>query len=273
MSMIFSFSRKVLSQIGFWCSAVILLINASVHAEEITYYHLDALGSTVAATDENGALLWKEAYWPYGERIRKEDGDTNELWYTGKPHEEAMGLSYFGARWYDPTIGRFMAIDPVGVDEGNIHSFNRYSYANNNPYKYVDPDGRMSTLRFLLNVSKAKKVSNAKPTVNTNKANSAGNAIKSELPIVKSAQPKIDNLAEKFGKSSNEIVSQGLKGKRFKDAGNNGNINVFSPRPDGKNGFVRLTLDPKGERVISAGLNKARDVKQGINKGRLSPID
>ncbi len=142
MSMIFSFSKKILSHVGFWCSAVILLVNTSVHAEEITYYHLDALGSTVAATDENGVLLWKEAYRPYGERIRKEDGDTNELWYTGKPHEEAMGLSYFGARWYDPTIGRFMAIDPVEVREGDIHNFNRYAYANNNPYKFVDPDGR-----------------------------------------------------------------------------------------------------------------------------------
>lgn len=128
-----------------------LLITTSVHAEVITYYHHDALGSTVAATDESGALLWKEAYRPYGERIRKEDADTSDIWYTGKPHEEEMGLSYFGARWYDPAIGRFMAIDPVGVDEANIHSFNRYAYANNNPYKFVDPDGRnpVAALFFL----------------------------------------------------------------------------------------------------------------------------
>jgi uncharacterized protein RhaS with RHS repeats len=47
-----------------------------------------------------------------------------------------------GARYYDPVIGRFMGIDPKGFDEGNLHSFNRYTYANNNPYKFVDPDGR-----------------------------------------------------------------------------------------------------------------------------------
>ena len=34
-----------------------------------------------------------------------------------------------------------MGIDPVGVDENNVHSHNRYAYANNNPYKFVDPDG------------------------------------------------------------------------------------------------------------------------------------
>jgi len=112
--------------------------------ETVTYYHNDALGSPVAATDSNGAILWKEDYHPYGSRIRKQNSDTNQAWYTGKHHESDIDLSYFGARWYDPNIGRFMAIDPVGFKEGNIHSHNRYAYANNNPYVFVDPDGRES---------------------------------------------------------------------------------------------------------------------------------
>lgn len=111
-------------------------------AETVTYFHNDALGSPVAATDESGNVLWREAYKPYGSRILEEDNGTNDTWYTGKQEDKATGLSYFGARWYDPTIGRFMGIDPVGFKEGNIHSFNRYAYVSNNPYKYVDPDGR-----------------------------------------------------------------------------------------------------------------------------------
>lgn len=47
-----------------------------------------------------------------------------------------------GARYYDPVLGRFMGVDPVDFQEDNIHSFNRYAYANNNPYKYIDLDGR-----------------------------------------------------------------------------------------------------------------------------------
>jgi hypothetical protein len=43
------------------------------------------------------------------------------------------------ARYYDPVIGRFYSNDPVGFRD--VHSFNRYAYANNNPYKYVDPTG------------------------------------------------------------------------------------------------------------------------------------
>ena len=43
------------------------------------------------------------------------------------------------ARYYDPVIGRFYSNDPQGFRD--VHSFNRFAYANNNPYKYVDPDG------------------------------------------------------------------------------------------------------------------------------------
>ena len=53
------------------------------------------------------------------------------------------------ARYYDPVIGRFYSNDPVDtlghMQRGNsiAHGFNRYAYANNNPYKYTDPDGRI----------------------------------------------------------------------------------------------------------------------------------
>jgi uncharacterized protein RhaS with RHS repeats len=46
------------------------------------------------------------------------------------------------ARYYDPVIGRFYSNDPVGFRD--IHSFNRYAYANNNPYKFIDPNGMWS---------------------------------------------------------------------------------------------------------------------------------
>lgn len=109
----------------------------------ITYYHNDALGSPVAATDEFGRLLWREEYRPYGERLRNSlRAATNRLWYTGKAHDEATGLTYFGARYYDPVIGRFMGVDPAGFDEANSQSFSKFAYANNNPYRYTDPDGK-----------------------------------------------------------------------------------------------------------------------------------
>ena len=60
--------------------------------------------------------------------------------YTGHLEDDDLQLTYMQARYYDPVIGRFYSNDPVGFT--NVHTFNRYAYANNNPYKYVDPDGR-----------------------------------------------------------------------------------------------------------------------------------
>ncbi len=128
-------------------------------ADQVTYYHNNALGSPVAATDATGAVLWRESYLPYGQRQTYESRETDcdalgclpvetqadeKIWYTGKYEETRVGLVYLGARWYDPEIGRFLSVDPVSYDAANYDSFNRYAYANNNPYKYVDPDGRVA---------------------------------------------------------------------------------------------------------------------------------
>jgi RHS repeat-associated protein len=106
------------------------------------YYHNDLAGTPMAATDGAGNVLWRQGYKPYGERLDPKAPADQLPWFTGKAHVEAEGLSYFGARWYDPVLGRFMGVDPAGFSEANLHSFNRYAYANNNPYKFVDPDGR-----------------------------------------------------------------------------------------------------------------------------------
>jgi len=124
-------------------------------ADRVEYYHTDALGSVVAATDESGAVLWREAYQPFGERIDNEvSSKDNTPFYTGKPHDDDTGLSYFGARYYDPFVGRFLGTDPVDVDPNNLHSFNRYAYANNNPYTFIDPDGKFPFIPIAIFVAK-----------------------------------------------------------------------------------------------------------------------
>ncbi len=52
----------------------------------------------------------------------------------------------FVQRYYDPQVGRFLSVDPMGVDTTTAWNFNRFNYANNNPYKFTDPDGRFATL-------------------------------------------------------------------------------------------------------------------------------
>lgn len=110
-------------------------------AERTTYFVPDAQGSPVAAMDEQGNLLWRETYRPYGERQARHAENDARSAYTGKPEDRDTGLVYMGARWYDPATARFTGIDPVGFVEGNPQSFARYTYANNSPYRYVDPNG------------------------------------------------------------------------------------------------------------------------------------
>ncbi len=104
-----------------------LLFTASAHAGiEITYLHNDALGSPVAGTDAQGAVKWRSQYLPYGEETLGERSAFGiQAGYTGHRDDPETGLSYMGARLYSPTLGRFMGMDPAGVSESNVHSFNR----------------------------------------------------------------------------------------------------------------------------------------------------
>ncbi|WP_040552686.1 RHS repeat-associated core domain-containing protein, partial [Rheinheimera nanhaiensis] len=68
---------------------------------------------------------------------------------TGHLEDDDLQLTYMQQRYYDPLIGRFYSNDPVGFTASNPMMFNRYAYANNNPYKYVDPDGKKAESFFV----------------------------------------------------------------------------------------------------------------------------
>ena len=122
---------------------VFLISSTFAATVEVTYIHTDTSGSPMAATDAAGTILWRESYRGYGERWMNQPASYQQnQWFHGK-ELDATGMQYFGARYYDPEIGRFTGIDPVGFQEGNLHSFNRFAYGNNNPVKYLDPDGNL----------------------------------------------------------------------------------------------------------------------------------
>jgi len=93
-----------------------------------TYYgyenHCDALGSPRKMTDENGAVRWTGAYYPFGEMIT---GSGNVHGFTGKELDSETGLNYFCQRYYDSQIGRFMTLDPFGGYIELPQSQNRYA--------------------------------------------------------------------------------------------------------------------------------------------------
>lgn len=56
--------------------------------------------------------------------------------------DAGTGMTYMQQRYYDPQVGRFLSIDPIAANGSTGENFNRYSYANNNPFRFSDPDGR-----------------------------------------------------------------------------------------------------------------------------------
>ncbi|MBU7027823.1 MAG: hypothetical protein HXS48_12880, partial [Theionarchaea archaeon] len=102
------------------------------------YYHSDHLGSTRLVTDDSGNIVSAVTYRPFGE-VYSEEGSEDYL-FNGK-ERDATGLYYYGARYYDPEIGRFITRDPLGGVTLKPQSLNRYTYCVNNPLKYVDPTG------------------------------------------------------------------------------------------------------------------------------------
>jgi RHS repeat-associated protein len=150
----FAMSRLVRTE---FLSLIAALLSAGVSsagtlAREVEYYHQDALGSVRAVTDGNGAPIAAENrdYLPYGEQLC---GTTpcsglpagQPRRFTGKERDTETGLDYFGARYYGASFARFTTVDPVYTWRDNLvdpQRWNRYAYGRDNPYRYVDPDGR-----------------------------------------------------------------------------------------------------------------------------------
>ncbi len=114
-------------------------------SEAIYYYHYDGLGSVTGITNSSGALVEKYTYDIYGSVIIRDSGNNvlsqsainNRYMFTGREYDPETGLYYYRARYYNPSIGRFLQADPVGYVAG----INLYTYCLNNPINWIDPLG------------------------------------------------------------------------------------------------------------------------------------
>ena len=134
--------------------AVAEVIRRSNGTNETVYLLKDHLGSTEVITNSSGAQVSRLAYGGLGARRNGATWagapssaelttitNTTRRGYTSHEMLDNLSLVHMNGRIYDPEIGRFLSADPFVQAPGFTQSFNRYSYAFNNPLKYTDPSG------------------------------------------------------------------------------------------------------------------------------------
>lgn len=115
-------------------------LNSTVH---LRYSFSDHLGSVAGETDDVGHLVTREEYAPYGTTVGRDEAAEEvskliqrTLRYSGK-EQDATGLYYYGWRYYQPGLGRWLSVDPGDLVDG----INLFRFTRNNPITLHDPNG------------------------------------------------------------------------------------------------------------------------------------
>jgi len=109
---------------------------------EYYFYSNEQLGTSQKMTAVDGAVVWAAKYSSFGEAdVDTSSIITNNLRFPGQYYDQETGLHYNYNRYYDPSTGRYLRVDPVGIEKGRNHL---YVYAQSNPINRIDPFGLAS---------------------------------------------------------------------------------------------------------------------------------
>jgi RHS repeat-associated protein len=124
----------------------VLRVEGGLSGNGLYYLLKDHLGSTMYTVKQNldgsmpAAHTGRVLYRAWGEVRHSSGGTPTDQRYTGQ-RDFGLGLYFYNARFYDPSLGRFISADTIIPNPGNVLDWDRYSYVRNNPLKYIDPTG------------------------------------------------------------------------------------------------------------------------------------
>jgi RHS repeat-associated protein len=117
------------------------------------YLHADHQGSIIAVADQNGNPIAINGYDSWG---IPNAGNQGRFGYTGQAWLPELGMWYYKARIYSPTLGRFLQTDPVGYKD----QVNLYAYVGNDPVDGRDPTGKVMVARAGQEIDVARRINN-----------------------------------------------------------------------------------------------------------------
>jgi RHS repeat-associated protein len=112
------------------------------------FVHADGIGSIRRLTDESGAIADGYTYTAFGELIAHTGTDPQPYAFAGEAYDPNTGFQYHRARWMDPRVGRFTALDPHPGRVEEPESLHGYLYADDDPLDRVDPSGLFASALF-----------------------------------------------------------------------------------------------------------------------------
>lgn len=148
---------------GDYYSASAVYVKQGTGSWQVYFICRDYLGSITHIANSSGSLVQELSYDAWG-RLRNPSNQTvynpdSEpvlflgRGYTGHEHLTMFGLVNMNARLYDPVVGRFLAPDPNVQSPDMTQNFNRYSYALNNPLRYIDQNGEFFFIPILVGMA------------------------------------------------------------------------------------------------------------------------
>jgi RHS repeat-associated protein len=107
-----------------------------------SFYEADGLGSITSLSSSAGSLAQTYGYDSFGKQTSSSGSLTNPFQYTARESDPETGLYYYRARYYDPSVGRFISEDPLAFSVGE----NFYRYVNNRPTLAIDSSGLVTVI-------------------------------------------------------------------------------------------------------------------------------